>query len=136
MIRPAATWFLATLIGAFLAPTWAFAADDVDVVASTLVDALPEGPSVSERLAEIRRRVHEALEYPPLARAERQGGEVHVGFEIDAKLRASGVRMVRSSGHPLLDRAAQAAVHRAAPLPYVYGRLVLPVRFDLHDDAP
>jgi len=124
------------LLGVSLAPARGLADRDIGVAGVTVVDALPEGPSVGERLEEIRRRVHDALEYPPLARAERQGGEVHVGFEIDAELRASQVRMVRSSGFPLLDAAAQAAVTRAAPLPYVHGRLVLPVRFDLKRETP
>jgi TonB family protein len=96
------------------------------------VDAVPRGPSLDERLAEIRRRIQEAVEYPPLARRRRLEGVARVGFEIDPQeRRALGVALVASSGHPLLDRAAERSVARAAALPWVHGRLEVPVRFAL-----
>jgi TonB family protein len=100
------------------------------------VDAIPPGPSVDERLAEIRRRIQAAVEYPPIARTRGLEGVARVGFEIDPReRRAHGVRLVASSGHPLLDRAAERSVARAGTLPFVWGQLVVPVRFELDERA-
>ncbi len=44
---------------------------------------------------------------------------------------AREVRVHRTSGLPSLDRAALRAVEAAAPLPWVYGVLEVPVRFEL-----
>jgi len=94
-------------------------------------DALPVGPSLEARLAEIRRRVQAALVYPPVARLREQGGEVIVSFEIGPDRRARGIRTRVSSGRASLDRAAERAVRRAGELPWVYGRIEVPVRFAL-----
>ena len=95
------------------------------------VDAGPSGPSVTERLGEIRERIQAALEYPPVARMQRVEGEALVRFEIGRDGAARDVRLFRTSGKPSLDRAATRAVVAAAPLPWVYGRLEVPVRFEL-----
>jgi TonB family protein len=95
------------------------------------IDLAPSGPSVESRLAEIRRRIQAALEYPPLARWQDLEGDALVRFEIGAEGRARGVRVVRSSGEPLLDAAAARAVVAAGVLPRVYGPLEVPVSFEL-----
>jgi TonB family protein len=95
------------------------------------VDLVPEAPSVEERLAEIARRVQGAARYPELARLRELEGEVLVAFELDARGRPRGLETARSSGHLALDRAAQEAVLSAAPLPWVRGRIQVPVRFAL-----
>jgi protein TonB len=95
------------------------------------VDLAPTGPSVEARLAEIRRRIQAALEYPPLARWQDLQGDALVRFEIGAEGRAQGVQLVRSSGEPLLDAAAVRAVQAAGLLPRVYGPLEVPVSFEL-----
>jgi TonB family protein len=95
------------------------------------VDFAPSGPSVESRLAEIRRRIQAALEYPPLARWQDLEGDALVRFEIGSEGRARGVRVVRSSGEPLLDAAAARAVVAAGVLPRVYGPLEVPVSFEL-----
>ncbi len=95
------------------------------------VDLAPTGPSVDSRLAEIRRRIQAALEYPPLARWQDLQGDALVRFEIGAEGRARDVRVVRSSGEPLLDAAAARAVLAAGVLPRVYGPLEVPVSFEL-----
>ncbi len=97
------------------------------------VDAAPRGPTVAERLAEIRRRIHAAVVYPPVARLQRLEGETLVRFEIEPDGTPSAVAVHRSSGMPTLDRAASGAVHAAAPLPWVHGRLEVPVRFALEE---
>jgi TonB family protein len=95
------------------------------------VDLAPSGPSVESRLAEIRRRIEAALEYPALARWQDHEGATLVRFEIGADGRAHDVRVARSSGEPLLDAAAARAVVAAGVLPRVYGPLEVPVSFEL-----
>jgi TonB family protein len=95
------------------------------------VDALPRGPTVEERLEEIRRRLQAALVYPPIARREGLTGVAWVQFEIDPAGTAHDVQLARSSGHPILDRAAQRTVDRAGRLPWVDGRIEVPIRFAL-----
>jgi len=109
-------------------------AQDVGAVAEAHapgIDLAPTGPSVESRLAEIRRRIEAALEYPPLARWQDQEGAALVRFEIGADGRARNVRISRSSGEPLLDAAAARAVVAAGVLPRVYGPLEVPVSFEL-----
>lgn len=95
------------------------------------VDAIPLGPSVAARLEEIRRRIQEAVVYPPLARRRRLAGVARVEFQVDPEGFARDVRLARSSGYGLLDEAAQQGVARARALPWVVGRLEVPVRFEL-----
>jgi protein TonB len=97
-----------------------------------VIDAIPMGPSLEERLAEIRRRIQEALSYPSAARRRGVTGTARVQFQVGDDGRAEAVELVRSSGSPLLDRAARQSVVDAGVLPRVYGRLEVPVRFDLH----
>jgi protein TonB len=98
---------------------------------SPAVDLAPTGPSVESRLAEIRRRIQAALEYPPLARWQDLEGDALVRFEIGTDGRARDVRLMRSSGEPLLDAAAARAVLAAGVLPRIYGPLEVPVSFEL-----
>ena len=95
------------------------------------VDAVTRGPSVDERLAIIQKRVQSAASYPALAQLRRVEGTSLVAFEIGADGSARAVEIAASSGSPQLDRAASQAVHDAGRLPWVYGRLEVPVRFEL-----
>jgi protein TonB len=94
-------------------------------------DAVPQGPSVDERLVEIARRIQRALRYPPIARERGATGEALVAFEIRSDGTPERVELARTSGSGALDRAALRAVADAAPLPFVYGRIHVPVRFAL-----
>lgn len=101
-------------------------------VASVVVlDAVPRAPSVDERLGRIRDRIQAALIYPPSARWRELEGVTRVRFEIDATGHAERLETSGSSGHWILDRAAERAVKDAAPLPFVWGRLEVPVHFAL-----
>lgn len=99
-------------------------------------DALPRGPSLDERIGIICRRVQQVLTYPPLARARRVEGVSLVAFEIGANGLARAVEIAATSGSAHLDRAAARAVRDAGKLPYVYGRLEIPVRFALDPRVP
>lgn len=96
-----------------------------------LMDAVPTGPSVEERLEEIRRRIQAAVVYPPSARARGLQGVARVRFAIAHDGHTRGIELATTSGHWLLDRAATRSVREAEPLPWVYGRLEVPVRFAL-----
>ncbi len=96
---------------------------------------MPGGIPFDRRVAEIHRRIQAALVYPPLARRREVEGVSEVAFEIGPGGAPVGVALQRSSGSPLLDRAAERAVHDAAPLPLVLGRLRVPVRFELEGEA-
>jgi TonB family protein len=106
--------------------------DSAEVAAVILSDdAMPQGPSVADRLAIIREKIQSALEYPPLARLHDSDGDALVRFEIDRSGSAENVRVVRSSGNDRLDTSAVRAVETASPLPWVYGPLEVPVHFEL-----
>ena len=92
---------------------------------------MPQGPRLEDRLLLIRERIQAALVYPPLARLRRLEGVALVRFAIAADGRPRELAVAGSTGHAILDRAALAAVEAAAPLPWVYGRLEVPVRFEL-----
>ena len=97
-------------------------------------DPVPSGPSVEERLAEIARRVQAVAQYPPTARARAVSGETLVELRVGPDGTPQQVRTRRSSGSVALDRAAERAVHDAAPLPRVIGSVTVPVRFQLTAD--
>jgi protein TonB len=102
-----------------------------EFVRAAAQDAVPAGPRLDERLRAIRERIQAAVVYPPLARMRRLEGVAQVRFAIAADGRPSGALVAGSTGHAILDRAALAAVEAAAPLPWVYGLLEVPVRFAL-----
>jgi len=94
-------------------------------------DALPSGPSLAQRLEEIRRRVQEAVVYPQRARGKGITGVTRIRFEIAENGRASKIRTAETSGNTLLDRAAEQGAVDAGQLPRVYGRVEVPIRFEL-----
>lgn len=73
--------------------------------------------AVSNYPGKVVAKLRRALRYPSEARRSRLTGTVQVAFTISANGNASGVRMVRGSGSPVLDQAALEAVQRAAPFP-------------------
>jgi TonB family protein len=110
-----------------------FASTDSTGVAAAILfdDAMPRGPSITDRLAIIREKIQNALEYPPLAQLHESNGDALVRFEIDRSGSAQNIHVVESSGHERLDISAVRAVETASPLPWVYGPLEVPVHFKL-----
>jgi len=107
-------------------------ADSTEVAAVILSDdAMPRGPSVASRLAIIREKIQNALEYPPLAQLHDSDGDALVRFEIDRSGSAQNIHVIQSSGHDRLDISAVRAVETSSPLPWVYGPLEVPVHFEL-----
>jgi TonB family protein len=95
------------------------------------VDGVPTGPSIAERLEDIRARLQAALVYPPLARRRGLEGTSRIQFVIGPDGRARDVRTAASSGYALLDRAAERCASDAGELPRLLGRLEVPIRFSL-----
>lgn len=115
-------------------PVSQIAAQPVAQIAA-VEDAMPQGPSLDARIATICARVQAALAYPPLARARNVQGISLVAFEIGADGLARGIEIAVTSGSADLDRAAARGVRAAGKLPHVYGRLEIPVRFELEARA-
>ncbi|WP_163271920.1 energy transducer TonB [Chelativorans alearense] len=75
--------------------------------------------AVSNYPGKIVSRLRRALRYPRAAQRERLRGEVGVAFTVAGNGAVSGIRVVRSSGSPILDQAAIESVQRAAPFPAI-----------------
>jgi protein TonB len=88
-------------------------------------------------LAQMRRRLMEALRYPPPARSRGLSGTVLLDISIESNGAIANVSVTRSSSHSLLDEAALEAARSLAPQPFPKGlaprplRVRLPVVFDL-----
>jgi len=107
----------------------------------TLAAALPAPASPATEyggyLAEVRRRIQEALRYPLAARRRGLAGTVQLEILIRADGEIGGVALAGSSSHRLLDDAALEAVRGLGPVPFPAGvaprplRVRLPVVFEL-----
>jgi len=93
--------------------------------------SVPPGKGGPDPAAAIRAAVERALIYPPLARRRHMEGKVIVRFSIDEKGVPLSIRVVESSGHPMLDDEAVRTVARAAPLPVTGGSVEIPINFRL-----
>jgi TonB family protein len=98
------------------------------------------GPSASANvedveavLSEIRRRIEEKKNYPRLARKNGWEGRVLVELDLGGSGELEGVRLLRLSGFPLLDRATLTAVRDAEPYPPLAGKVRVPVAYRLED---
>jgi protein TonB len=73
--------------------------------------------------------------YPAEARSRGEEGRATLTFSLDGAGRVTAVRLVRSSGHPALDRESEAMVRRASPFPAPPARqamsFTVPVTFNL-----
>ena len=89
-------------------------------------------------LKKLLARIHRKKHYPYRARRRHEEGEVLVSFVIGQAGEISNIRVSRSSGHPILDKAAIKTVTRVgpmSPLPAELGinrwELAVPIAFDL-----
>jgi TonB family protein len=123
------------LLGAALALAWSPSGAEpprvLDAPKPPFEDALPPGPSLAERLEEIRNRVQDAVVYPPEARSRGITGVTRIRFQIATNGHAEKIRTVATSGSTLLDAAAERGAADAGELPRVYGRVEVPIRFEL-----
>ncbi len=86
----------------------------VDEPAGEEVDAL-RGLFTSQ----VRQRIAAAQYYPRLARQRGMEGRTVISFILDQRGRLTKVDLAKTSGYPLLDRAAMEAVHKGAPYPEI-----------------
>jgi protein TonB len=64
----------------------------------------------------IRRDFSRHFNYPPLARRHGWEGAVRLGYDVSPEGRVINVRVLASSGYPVLDRNAQETLSRVPPL--------------------
>ncbi len=88
----------------------------------------------------LRRALRAHFSYPMLARRRGWQGQVRLGLRVEPDGRLSHVRVLKSSGYGILDRAAMASVRAIALLPrasrWLHGQhfdMVLPVEYRLLD---
>jgi protein TonB len=81
----------------------------------------------------IRNAIARNKTYPLAARKRGREGTVRVGFRINAEGDPEGLRIVKSSGYHVLDRATLNIVKKAAPFPYFDAPLEVPVVFRLDE---
>jgi protein TonB len=79
----------------------------------------------------IRGAIQRALIYPAAARRRGFEGTVVAEFRINGQGLPEGLRITKSSGHGLLDKAARETIIRAAPMPPVKGKIEIPITFKL-----
>jgi len=90
-------------------------------------------PSDSFRQA-IHNAIQRNLVYPYIARKRRMEGTVLVEFKINQRGVPEDFRIVRSSGHSILDAAAKETVVKASPFPAAGNTIEIPITFLLKDD--
>lgn len=81
--------------------------------------------AVSNYPGKVASKLRRALRYPRAAQKDRLKGQAVVSFTVAANGSVGSVRIARSSGSPILDKAALEAVRRAAPfspIPAAAGR--------------
>ncbi len=71
----------------------------------------------------VRDQIEGVWEYPEEAQMRNEQGDLLVLFSIGRDGRLVGLKLLRSSGFSLLDRAALNAIREAAPFPPLPGRL-------------
>jgi len=100
-----------------------------------------EGDALRKRLnGRLQRALIAHFDYPPVARRRGWEGVVQVGLRVEANGQLSRLRLIATSGHALLDRAALQSLGRVGRLPevmdWLQGRqldMILPVRYQLID---
>jgi len=90
---------------------------------------------LKEHFAYIRDLIAKNLRYPGLARRMGWSGKLAVEFVVRGSGAVDAIRVVKSSGIPLLDSDAEETVRRSAPFPKppVSARLLIPVEYVLEN---
>jgi protein TonB len=86
----------------------------------------------------VRTMIQQRVGYPALARKRGVEGTAVAAFSINVQGRPDGLRLIRSSGHPILDREVLRAIKRASPYPVLFknrGRMIeVPVTFRIETE--
>ena len=88
---------------------------------------------LKENFAYIRDLITKQLVYPPMARRMNWSGKAMVSFTIIEDGSVHTIRVIQSSGYPLLDKSALDTVRQAAPFPKPPARaeIVVPINFKM-----
>lgn len=88
---------------------------------------------LNENFAYIRDRILKNISYPDKARRMDWQGNVWLSFVITTSGAVKEIKVIQSSGYPLLDRNAVKTVRDTAPFPCPPGeaRLVIPITYQL-----
>jgi len=102
----------------------------------TVLTPVESSPSrdLLEVVEGLRKSIMEHQVYPPSARKRSLQGIVILWLELDASGNLVELRVIRSSGHPILDRAAQALVKKVVPYKHGTGNSVsveIPIKYSL-----
>jgi TonB family protein len=89
------------------------------------------GNQKATTLAQIRQKIFARKDYPLVARENGDTGSVRLEFTINNDGTLKDVHLIKSSGVPLLDKAALASVKRATPLPYFPDPIALTLEYTL-----
>jgi periplasmic protein TonB len=88
---------------------------------------------LKENFAYIRDLITKQLVYPPQARRMNWSGKAMVGFTIIEDGSVHTIRVIQSSGYPLLDKSALETVRQTAPFPKppVRAEIIVPINFKM-----
>ena len=103
---------------------------------SDIIDSRQQQGSPGD--ASLRRKIRDAIQsnlvYPYIARKRRIGGTTLVEFKINQRGMPEDFKVVRSSGHSILDIAAKETVVKASPFPALNNTIEIPITFLLKDN--
>ena len=85
----------------------------------------------SEDVMAIRKAIEKALVYPLFAKKRGLEGTALTDFTVNAKGYPEDIRIIDSSGHNILDKAAKESLIKAAPFLVRNGRYEIPITFRL-----
>lgn len=128
-----------SLAAAAPAPTSADRATDTEVSSSPTEPARTATYTGSQIMATLEEAFSIHFYYPALARRKGWEGDVTLALRVEIDGRLTGIHVVNSSGHRVLDNAAIDSLSRAHALPLPGGTLdggldmLLPVRYRLLD---
>jgi TonB family protein len=91
------------------------------------------GESNISAMQKIRNAIQRNLVYPYIAQKKRMEGTAMVRFKINQRGTPEDIRIIRSSGHLLLDAAAEETVVKASPFPALNDTIKIPITFLIKD---
>jgi protein TonB len=88
---------------------------------------------LKEHFAYIRDLITKQLVYPTMARKMSWSGKTVVAFVINEDGTVHNIRVVETSGYPILDKSATETVRNVAPFPKppVRAEIVVPISFKM-----
>ena len=118
------------------------APDKTESTTAATASAADSGALQNYLLGVLQSELSRTLRYPPLARERGWQGTVLLGVAVAPDGALRGTRLLRSSGHALLDAASLDSLRRIHSLPLAAGwrrsdpiEVILPIRFQLADNS-